>query len=157
LTPFQPSIRAGPQWRNWDERWEAANRKRAVNSPEDPEAPTTTPKPTPTPTPKPIPTSRPRGRWNRNKRRSINTSTRQHVNMSTCQCVYTATRQHRECSAGRGKAQKLAWEVWALGGVVSDGRAPPGARHQGRQRQRQRRLSWFSLLLGVLGTDYFST
>jgi hypothetical protein len=77
--------------------------------------------------------------------------------MSTCQRVNTATRQHGECSAGGGEAQKLAWEVWALGGVMSDGRASRGARHRGHQRQSRRCLSWFSLLLGVLGTDYFST
>jgi hypothetical protein len=108
------------EWRNWDERWEAANKKEAVISPEDPEAPTTTPKSTPT--------STPRRRWNRNNKGSVNTSTRQHVNMSS---VNTATCQHGECSAGGGEAQKLAWEVWALGGVVSDGCAPPGARHRG--------------------------
>jgi hypothetical protein len=41
-TPIQPSIRAGPQWRNWDERWEAANKKKAANSQGDPRASTTT-------------------------------------------------------------------------------------------------------------------
>jgi hypothetical protein len=41
-TLMQPSIWAGPQWRNWDERWEAANKKKAANSQGDPRAPTTT-------------------------------------------------------------------------------------------------------------------
>jgi hypothetical protein len=28
-TPIQPSVRAGPQWRNWDKKWEAARKKKA--------------------------------------------------------------------------------------------------------------------------------
>jgi hypothetical protein len=98
----------------------------AVFSPEDPEAPTTTPMSTP----KPMPEGK-RNRnynWNRNNRGSVNMSTHQHVNTSTRQHVFTSTCQHGECSAGGGMAQELSWEVWALGDVVSDGRSSPGAR-----------------------------
>jgi hypothetical protein len=28
-TPVKPVVRAGPQWRNWNERWEAARKKEA--------------------------------------------------------------------------------------------------------------------------------
>jgi hypothetical protein len=128
----QPSICAGLQWRNWDERWEAANKKGAVMSPEDPEAPTTTPMSTPTPTPggkRNRSYDRKDGNYNRNRNNGG------HVNKST--------RQHGECGAGGGKAQELSWEVWALGDVMSDGHSSPGARHRGREGQRQRCLSWF--------------
>jgi hypothetical protein len=35
-----PPICAGSQWRNWDRKWEAANNKGAVTSPEDPDVAT---------------------------------------------------------------------------------------------------------------------
>jgi hypothetical protein len=28
-TPIKPLVRAGPQWRDWDEKWEAARKKKA--------------------------------------------------------------------------------------------------------------------------------
>jgi hypothetical protein len=123
-TPIQPSIRAGTQWCNWDERWEAANKKEAVNSKGDPGAQMTTTK----------------GVAIASASSSGGTPMCQHGNTSTRQHVKAPTRQHGNAST-RGRRRRLGRGPRAIGDLGVRGRHVKRtyvSRCQGRRLSRTR-------------------
>jgi hypothetical protein len=151
-----PPIRARPQWRNWDQRWEAANNKGAVTSPEDPDAMT----------PKQVQGGKRNNSYNRKdgKRRN-NSYNRNNSNGRSCSAnTYAPFR----CIEGKSVAQGDA----ALVGAKPKYHRERSGR-SGTSSQTDYRLQvpgtevvkdninivylLISLLVGVLGTDCFST